>query len=41
MKYLSFSLENYKGISEEISIDISNKKSVSCIIGDNEEKQLY
>ena len=36
MKYLSFSLENYKGISEEISIDISNKKSVSCIIGDNE-----
>ena len=35
MKYLSFSLENYKGIKEKVTIDINDEKSLSCIIGDN------
>ena len=36
MKYLSFSLENYKGIENKITLDIDNDKALSCLVGDNE-----
>ena len=36
MKYLSYALENYRGIKEKITIEINDSKSLSCIIGNNE-----